>query len=256
MTVFRRIGALTLALAITWPTPASAQLRRLLPKGQPIPTVNVEGPEAWGLNTPTTLVLSAFDFQLVEGTANPVNQLTGTFSCATAECIWVVGLNVASGASVRAIELSACDGDSAKEVQTAMVAGPKVPGPLSDVSPVITTGQVETPGCSNSQMLLPTPLTVDNNSNFYAVFVATESGTNLEWNQVRIRYRLQVSPAPGTATFTDVPVGHPQRQFIEALAASGISGGCGGGNYCPDTPVTRGQMAVFLAAALGLHWPF
>jgi hypothetical protein len=24
-------------------------------------------------------------------------------------------------------------------------------------------------------------------------------------------------------------------QFIEALAATGITGGCGGGNYCPDT---------------------
>jgi hypothetical protein len=24
--------------------------------------------------------------------------------------------------------------------------------------------------------------------------------------------------------------------------------------YCPDNPVTRGQMAVFLATALGLHW--
>jgi hypothetical protein len=25
--------------------------------------------------------------------------------------------------------------------------------------------------------------------------------------------------------------------------------------YCPDQPVTRGQMAVFLAKALGLHFP-
>ena len=27
------------------------------------------------------------------------------------------------------------------------------------------------------------------------------------------------------------------------------------GNYCPDAPLTRGQMAVFLSKALGLHWP-
>jgi len=52
-----------------------------------------------------------------------------------------------------------------------------------------------------------------------------------------------------------VPTGHPFFQFIEALAAAGITGGCGNGNYCPDNPVTRGQMAVFLAKALGLHWP-
>jgi hypothetical protein len=34
-----------------------------------------------------------------------------------------------------------------------------------------------------------------------------------------------------------------------------VTGGCGNGNYCPDAPLTRGQMAVFLAKALGLHWP-
>lgn len=63
---------------------------------------------------------------------------------------------------------------------------------------------------------------------------------------------LAVSPAPPTATFNDVPTNHPFFKYIEALAASGITGGCGSGNYCPDNPVTRGQMAVFLAKALGL----
>ncbi|MGH9380129.1 MAG: hypothetical protein ACRD2Z_05905 [Thermoanaerobaculia bacterium] len=32
--------------------------------------------------------------------------------------------------------------------------------------------------------------------------------------------------------------------------------GCCGGNYCPNALVTRGQMAAFLAKALGLHWPY
>lgn len=70
---------------------------------------------------------------------------------------------------------------------------------------------------------------------------------------MRVRYRLQVSPAPATATFpNDVPTTHPFFRFVEALAASGLTGGCGPGSFCPDQPVTRGQMAVFLAAALGL----
>lgn len=72
---------------------------------------------------------------------------------------------------------------------------------------------------------------------------------------VQVHWRRTVSPAPGAATFNDVPTSHPFFQYIEALAASGITGGCGAGNYCPDNPVTRGQMAVFLAKALGLHWP-
>ena len=69
-----------------------------------------------------------------------------------------------------------------------------------------------------------------------------------------VGYQLKVSPAPAVATFLDVPTNHPFFQFVEALAASGITGGCGGGNYCPNNPVTRGQMAVFLAKALGLQF--
>jgi hypothetical protein len=30
---------------------------------------------------------------------------------------------------------------------------------------------------------------------------------------------------------------------------AGITGGCGGGKYCPDSNVTRGQMAAFLRRA-------
>jgi hypothetical protein len=52
-----------------------------------------------------------------------------------------------------------------------------------------------------------------------------------------------------------VPTNHPFFQFVEALAASGITAGCGNGNFCPDAPLTRGQIAVFLSKALGLHWP-
>ena len=63
-----------------------------------------------------------------------------------------------------------------------------------------------------------------------------------------------LSPATGTATFGDVPTTHLFFQYVEALAAAGITSGCGGGNFCPDAAVTRGQLAVFLAKALGLHW--
>jgi hypothetical protein len=31
-----------------------------------------------------------------------------------------------------------------------------------------------------------------------------------------------------------------------------VTAGCGGGNYCPGNPVTRGQMAVFLTTTFGL----
>jgi hypothetical protein len=73
--------------------------------------------------------------------------------------------------------------------------------------------------------------------------------------QARLLFRRQISPAPSTPTFNDVAPGDFGFQHIEALAASGITGGCGGGNYCPNSFLTRAQMAVFLAKALGLHWP-
>jgi hypothetical protein len=72
---------------------------------------------------------------------------------------------------------------------------------------------------------------------------------------LRITWRRQVSPAPASATFADVPASDGAFPFVEALVASGVTAGCGGGNYCPDAPLTRRQMAVFLSKALGLHWP-
>lgn len=39
---------------------------------------------------------------------------------------------------------------------------------------------------------------------------------------------------------------------INRLTASGVAGGCGEGRYCPNASVNRGQMASFLARALGL----
>ena len=48
------------------------------------------------------------------------------------------------------------------------------------------------------------------------------------------------------ATFSDVPESHPFYNDVEAVAAAGVTTGCGGGKYCPDANVTRGQMAAFM----------
>jgi len=57
-------------------------------------------------------------------------------------------------------------------------------------------------------------------------------------------------PPPATGTvFADVHMGDFAADWIEQLYAEGITGGCIGGtppSYCPASPVTRGQMAVFL----------
>jgi hypothetical protein len=55
-----------------------------------------------------------------------------------------------------------------------------------------------------------------------------------------------VPPAATGTVFLDVPAADPFAPWIEELFALGVTGGCGGGNYCPGAPVTRAQMAVFL----------
>ena len=51
-------------------------------------------------------------------------------------------------------------------------------------------------------------------------------------------------------SFTDVPISDGAYPFVENLFHNGITAGCGGGNYCPASNVTRWQMAVFLAKAM------
>jgi len=83
-----------------------------------------------------------------------------------------------------------------------------------------------------------------------------DSSPNIQFfGQVEVHWKRSVSQPPVSPTFSDVPPSDTGYQYIEALAASGITGGCGGGNYCPDATLTRRQMAVFLAKALGLDWP-
>jgi S-layer family protein len=57
-------------------------------------------------------------------------------------------------------------------------------------------------------------------------------------------------PACSATVFTDVPCpGAPFVDWINQISAEGITGGCGGGNYCPSGLLTRAQMAVFLLKA-------
>ncbi len=56
-------------------------------------------------------------------------------------------------------------------------------------------------------------------------------------------------PPTCQGAFPDVSCPSPFANWIEQLASEGVTAGCGGGLYCPDSPVTRRQMAVFLLKA-------
>jgi hypothetical protein len=100
--------------------------------------------------------------------------------------------------------------------------------------------------------------TVRNNNGYYLAAIEFDTDRCGDWDQrfsgLKIVYRLQISPPPAAHTFWDVVPGDFGYRHIEALAASGITEGCDPHNYCPDDYLTRAQMAVFLARALGLYW--
>jgi hypothetical protein len=201
-----------------------------------------------------TASASDFHFFGFPGTEGPLNLTTGARSCATGQCGWAAGVRLPTGAQILGVEFSFCDSDLNQQLGFWLLRSPKVPGTTTMVVPPTGTGS--TPGCTSFVAVAPTPYTVQNDVEGYALVVNSTPGTVVEWNQFRVRYRLQVSPAPATATFpNDVPATHPFFRFVEALAAAGVTGGCGTGSYCPNNPLTRGEMSVFLATALGLHFP-
>lgn len=160
---------------------------------------------------------------------------------------------IPNGAQIERIALRACDTDPNAAV-TVSFAACAVGGSSCSLAGFTSTTVTGTPGCVEvSDPVFP--LVVDNQTAPILVRVTTGTTSATTFSLVKLYYRLRVSPAPATATFNDVPTSHPFFRFIEALAAAGVTGGCGTGSYCPDAPVTRGQMAVFLATALGLHFP-
>jgi S-layer family protein len=224
-------------------------------------------PETYGTSSRTYLALSAWNFVPINSTTtyqytlNPFGIYAANPGATNA---FHAGLQLPEGALVDYLEVIVCDTTATGHVG-AWILKANQTGPYTTLAafPYATT-DAEAPGCVVRPLTLSTPpaggapFTVDNASNVYTFEVGFTEGfdatSSLELIGARVGYKLQISPDPATATFADVPVGHPFHRFVEALYASGITGGCGGGNFCPDQPVTRGQMAVFLAGALGLHW--
>jgi len=166
---------------------------------------------------------------------------------------FIAPLDLPSGALVYSIALLAC------EDGTGTITGfldQIALGSLATVNPLLSIATQSGQGCQDPGVIAP--FTIDNQNNLYQLRVVIDgpAGSGLRFYDVSVAYQLQISPAPASPTFGDVPVTHTYFRAIEAFAASGITGGCGNGNYCPNQFVTRGEMAAFFARALGLHFPF
>lgn len=171
-----------------------------------------------------------------------------------------------SGASVSWLDAYVCDTDATNNITFVLrrYTGWTSPGNDNIVSNTPNTSA----GCDYFSAAVgggffPVPHTVNNDVRYggggaYTVVVEgpTTGNSALRFKGVDIWWSRQISPAPAVATFTDVPTSAQFFREIEALANSGITSGCTATTFCPDTPVTRRQMAAFLSRALGLSYQY
>jgi hypothetical protein len=225
---------------------------------QQVPPSPGRGSRTFGPSQSTSHTVQAFQFTGFSATDNTRfdANVFGSRFCSGAGCLFESAVLLPAGAVVTAIELEACDTNpAASVVATLLTQDPLEAGVFLLGS--VSTGAAQTPGCAFFLLPLSPQETINNFSNTYQVEVAIDGTTSAtRFQAVRIYYLLQVSPPPASATFSDVPTSHPFFQWIEALAAAGITTGCNAfpPMYCPDNPVTRGQMAVFISKALGLQF--
>jgi hypothetical protein len=221
---------------------------------------------------PQVLTVGVSQFRGVDGATATIlggdgylsNARVGTYS------YYLAPLALPEGASIQKICLFANDSDTAQfgYAQAYLVAVKLVPldgtpatVPIPNASVISSADVGYQYQCSadfsytlRSSVDVDGDQVVDSVVHYLELYLPYPSQNALSFGGAQITWKRQVSDPPASPTFGDVPDSHPFYQYIEALAASGITGGCGSGNYCPDSPLTRGQMAVFLAKALGLHW--
>ena len=194
--------------------------------------------------------LNAWDFESRTPTTASGSSATVPFhrtGSATPED-WIAGVQLPSGAEIKGLEIAGCDNGAGNIVASLS----ECTDPDGGCIVVANVTAAAIPLCGFSSVPA-SGVHVNNAGKSYVVEALV--GANQTLRSVRVYYSKAVSPAPAVATFNDVPTTDNRFQFVEALVAAGITAGCGGGNYCPDAALTRGQMAVFLSVALGLFWP-
>jgi len=226
-------------------------------------------PKTYGTTAVSYAEVPAAAFESSVPMNYPIELIPGGFARYTAGCsgCLMAPLRLPSGARIVSLELDAVDTDAFDFVTGTLWVCDRwgfncskhpaaADGPADCAfAGSVCSGKGFADGITNETAdLTPDAIVVDNTQSSYFLTSAADSDT-VGLGGMIVGYVLQVSPAPPSPTFNDVPASDPAYQYVEALVASGVTAGCGGGNYCPDATLTRRQMAVFLAKALGLQWP-
>jgi len=271
----RIVPTLVLAclVAIGAPGWLDAQVSGDGPPSGPVPPTGLEEIQAFGQNSQYTVFFSTqfnYDPSTTAGllAGGYVGPFTTTFpfeNCSTQ-------LTLPSGASVDYVYAPVYDDDTQGYVAVAMVGHESSPlggsGGADVVLSSASSGSTETPGFTFLQVTQNFPFVVRTRADLDGDGAANDVAYELRFEYLQqdgvgkiafwgvvVRWHRTISPAPATATFPDVSKTHWAFQYVEALAASGITLGYADGTFRPTNPVTRAQMATFLARALGLHWP-
>ena len=260
-----------LASVLLLASPALAGDAPLMAWGVPVEARPGDAPreDAFGLGLNTS-VIQVSQWQEVQSGNTWTHAVPGYLSVATMNFTpnLYAPLTLDAGVEVTQVCARVFDNSATLDVTlfvAAFESGTPATPPAFAFLETVTTGVAPMPGftllCATVDPVLRIRTDADVNNNGTSSTAQYWVGFNLPVGPTTavgpavVTWRRTVSPAPAAASFADVPTSHPFFRFVEALAASGVTGGCGGGNFCPDTPLTRGQMAVFLAGALGLHWP-
>ena len=165
-------------------------------------------------------------------------------------------VNLPNGALLNGVRFWANDSSVAGNLEFFMFEScyPAFGPGATNTNTILALGELTTSGSSGNQSdftNLPAT-TIDNQGCVYTFRARFEDTAGLTLQKIRFQWYRQISPAPGVASFTDVPTNAQFFQEVEALANSGITSGCTATTFCPDNFVTRRQMAAFLSRALGL----
>ena len=238
---WRAVPALLAILGAGWSIDGTEAARAQDFHGSPedglpaLPAASAVRQPDWGSQDASILALNAWDFEkIVE--SQTWSFTTGLFrfrTSAVANPVYA-GFHLPAGALVTGMALEACDTsptDAAVLVFWTCDAG--IGGACN--GSILSTGDAEDGGCGI--FTLPMTRTIDNANKVYYLGAGTGTqNSTTSFRGVRLYYKLQVSPAPATATFTDVPTNHPFFQYVEALRASGITAGCGTATLLSEQP--------------------
>lgn len=226
-------------------------------------------PQTYGTTEVSYVEIPAAAFDSIFSANSPVAQIIGGFARYTPGCggCLEAPLRLPSGAKVVSLELDAIDTDGSDVVMGSLWVCDRFglncsQHPAAGAGPAdclmagwVCSGNSFADGSTFGTADLTADNIVVDNTQSSILLSGWADASTVALGGMIVGYVLQVSPAPAVATFNDVPTSDPAFPYIEALVASGVTAGCGGGNYCPDSTLTRRQMAVFLAKALGLQWP-